>query len=82
MTIHLLAKFDIQLNPRVLFLWSHKPCSPILGNRGHIHKMDRLEWYQDSEEELLIARVHVVLKVHLCTCVQMWKFECRLHLKS
>lgn len=71
MTIHLLVKFDFQLNPRTLFLWSHKPSCPILGNRGHIHKMDRLEWYQDLEEELLIACVHVVLKVHLCTCVQM-----------
>lgn len=54
-----------------MFLWSQKPGYPILGPRGHIHKMGRLEWYQHSGEELLIARVHVVLKIHLCVCVQM-----------
>lgn len=41
-----------------------------LGPEGHFDKLDRLEWYQDSEEELLI--------VPLCVFVRMWKFECGL----
>lgn len=65
-----------------MFLRSEEASYPILGPWGHIHKMGRLEWYQHSEDELLIASVHVVLKVHLCVCVQMWMFECGLHLQS
>lgn len=47
---------------------------------GHFDKLDRLEWYQDSEEELLIVPLHVVLRVHLCVFVHMWKFKCGLQL--
>lgn len=49
-----------------------------LGPEGHFDKLDRLEWYQDSEEELLIVPLRVLSKEHLCVFVRMWKFECGL----
>lgn len=35
---------------------------------GHFDKLDGLEWYQDSGEELLIVPLHVVLHTPVCLC--------------
>lgn len=35
--------------------------------KGHIDKLDRLEWYQDSEEELVIA-INSQERTPVCSC--------------
>lgn len=58
-----------------MFLRSQKSDCPILGTRGHIYKMGRLEWYQHWEEELLIAPVHFcpeATPVRACANVKVW----------